>query len=66
LKKTLGKLSNKEIEKAFLKNIGPSGIVAVYFYYKPHKGTQDSNLLDALNVKSLVHKTNHGSKTARD
>lgn len=36
-KKTRGKLKNDEIEKAFLKKgtIGPSGIVAVFFYFKP-------------------------------
>ena len=42
-KKTRAKLKNDEIEKAFLKRgtIGPSGIVAVYIYFKPRdKKTQ--------------------------
>jgi hypothetical protein len=55
LKKKKAKLSNKEIEAAFLRKgtIGPSGIVAVYFYYKPDstKISEENNLLKALNEK---------------
>lgn len=44
-KKTRAKLKNDEIEKAFLKKgtIGPSGIVAVYIYFKPKDKNFEKN-----------------------
>ena len=53
LKKNKARLSNEEIEAAFLKKVGPSGIVAVYFYYKPSAKSRSSGdiLSAALNQK---------------
>lgn len=43
LRKKENKLCHEEIEKAFLKNVGPSGIVAVYFYHKPRLSKDPTN-----------------------
>ena len=53
MKKNKARLSNEEIEASFLKKVGPSGIVATYFYYKPSaKARSSADLLTkALNKK---------------
>jgi hypothetical protein len=37
MRKSRKNLNNKEIEKAFLKNASPSGIVAVYMFRKSER-----------------------------
>jgi hypothetical protein len=50
MRKSRKNLTNKEIERVFLKNASPSGIVAVYMYRK-----KERNIVNVMRRQEKMH-----------
>ena len=63
MRKTKKNLTNKEIERVFLKNASPSGIIAVYMYRK-----KERNIVNVMRRQERLHQElmTHNKKPKND
>ncbi len=63
MRKTKKNLTNKEIERVFLKNASPSGIIAVYMYRK-----KERNIVNVMRRQERLHQEvmTHNKKPKKD